>query len=74
MFQKLSNSEVLRVLQTVEVRTYRDGEDVIREGEKGEELFAVLSGDVRVGRIIHSRIQKFVPFVAILFPKTTIDP
>jgi serine/threonine protein phosphatase PrpC len=50
MFQKLSNAEVLRVLQTVEVRTYRDGEDVIREGEKGEELFAVLSGDVRVGR------------------------
>ena len=35
-------------MQAVEVRAYQDGEVVIREGDKGDELFIVLAGSVRV--------------------------
>ena len=35
-------------MQAVEVREYKDGDVVIREGDKGDELFIVLDGKVRV--------------------------
>jgi len=50
IFSKLSERELLRVMQAVEVRTYVDQGTVIREGEKGDELFIVLSGKVAVIR------------------------
>jgi PPM family protein phosphatase len=50
LFARLSDRELLRVMQTVEVRTYDDGQTVIREGDKGDELFIVLSGKVNVSR------------------------
>src|ERR1019366_1620600 len=37
-------------MQSVEVREYKDGDLVIREGDKGDELFIVLEGKVRVSR------------------------
>jgi serine/threonine protein phosphatase PrpC/CRP-like cAMP-binding protein len=50
LFSRLNARELLRVMQAVEVRSYPDGEPVIREGDKGDELFIVLEGKVRVSR------------------------
>ena len=48
LFSRLTERELLRVMQSVEVREYKDGDVVIREGDKGDELFIVLDGKVRV--------------------------
>ena len=50
LFARLSDRELLRVMQAVEVRRYDDGQPVISEGDKGDELFIVLSGRVNVTR------------------------
>jgi serine/threonine protein phosphatase PrpC len=50
LFARLSERELLRVMQAVEVRGYADGENVINEGDKGDELFIVLDGQVKVSR------------------------
>jgi serine/threonine protein phosphatase PrpC len=50
LFGRLTERELLRVMQAVEVREYADSEIVIKEGDKGDELFIVLSGIVRVSR------------------------
>ena len=50
LFERLTERELLRVMQAVEVRQYKDGDVVIREGDKGDELFIVLDGKVRVQR------------------------
>lgn len=50
LFARLGDRELLRVMQSVEVRKYDDGQTVIREGDKGDELFIVLSGKVDVSR------------------------
>jgi hypothetical protein len=48
LFSRLGERELLRVMQVAEVRAYGPGETVIREGDRGDELFIVLSGTVRV--------------------------
>jgi serine/threonine protein phosphatase PrpC len=50
LFSRLTERELLRVMQAVEVRTHKDGEVVIRERDKGDELFIVLEGKVLVSR------------------------
>jgi PPM family protein phosphatase len=50
LFRPLNDREILRVLQVTEVVPYAKGDTVIREGDKGEELFIVLSGQVKVTR------------------------
>jgi serine/threonine protein phosphatase PrpC len=50
LFARLNERELLRVMQAVEVRSYSADEAVIREGDKGDELFIVLDGKVRVSR------------------------
>jgi PPM family protein phosphatase len=50
LFSRLTERELLRVMQAVEVREYKDGDVVIREGDKGDELFIVLEGKVLVSR------------------------
>jgi CRP-like cAMP-binding protein len=50
LFARLTERELLRVMQAVQVREFNDGEVVIREGDKGDELFIVLEGKVRVSR------------------------
>lgn len=48
LFSSLTDREVLRVMQMAEVRGYEPGQVVIREGDRGDELFIVLSGTVGV--------------------------
>jgi serine/threonine protein phosphatase PrpC/CRP-like cAMP-binding protein len=50
LFGRLTERELLRVMQAVEVRVHPAGEVVIKEGERGDELFIVLAGTVRVSR------------------------
>ncbi len=50
LFRPLSDREILRVLQVTEVVPFKDGDLVIREGDRGEELYIVLNGTVRVKR------------------------
>ncbi len=48
LFRPLSDRELLRVLQVTDVSAYKDGDKVIQEGDRGEELFIVLNGRVKV--------------------------
>lgn len=50
LFARLGDRELLRVMQAVEVRGYADGQVVIRQGDKDDQLFIVLSGSVSVSR------------------------
>jgi PPM family protein phosphatase len=50
LFRPLNDREILRVLEVTDVSHFTHGESVITEGEKGEELFIVLSGTVKVMR------------------------
>ena len=42
LFARLSDREILRVMQSVEVRKYDDGQIVIREGEKAPALYVLM--------------------------------
>jgi serine/threonine protein phosphatase PrpC/CRP-like cAMP-binding protein len=50
LFRALNDREILRLMQMVEVVAFKDEDVVIREGDKGEELFIVLTGSVKVKR------------------------
>ncbi len=50
LFSHLGERDLMRVMQAAFVRKYADTELVIEEGTKGEELFIVLSGGLRVLR------------------------
>jgi PPM family protein phosphatase len=50
LFRPLNDREILRVLQVTDVCDYQNGELIINEGDKGEELFIVLSGHATVMR------------------------
>ncbi len=50
LFSRLSERELLRVMQVAEIREYAQGDLVMKEGDKGDELFIVLQGKVAVVR------------------------
>jgi serine/threonine protein phosphatase PrpC/CRP-like cAMP-binding protein len=50
LFRPLNDREILRVLQVTDVATFKNGERIINEGETGEELYIVLSGQTKVSR------------------------
>lgn len=50
LFSRLNERELLRIMQVAEVRAFAPGEEVVREGDRGDELFIVLSGLVQVMR------------------------
>ena len=50
LFSRLQERELLRIMQVAEVVEYQPGQMVVREGDKGDELFIVLSGTVKVLR------------------------
>jgi serine/threonine protein phosphatase PrpC/CRP-like cAMP-binding protein len=50
LFARLSERELLRIMQVAEVVSYDAGQVVVTEGERGDELFIVLEGQVRVSR------------------------
>jgi PPM family protein phosphatase len=48
LFRFLNYQQVVQTLNITEVRQYQDGDEIVREGEAGDELFIVLTGQVRV--------------------------
>jgi serine/threonine protein phosphatase PrpC len=50
LFDRLEERELLRLMQVVEARVYENGQAIIREGERGDELFIVLAGKVDIVR------------------------
>ena len=50
LFSRLQERELLRIMQVVEVIAFEPGEVIVKEGDRGDELFIVLSGTVRVAR------------------------
>jgi serine/threonine protein phosphatase PrpC/CRP-like cAMP-binding protein len=50
LFARLTERELLRIQQIAVIREYQAGDVVMREGDKGDELFVVLTGSVSVVR------------------------
>lgn len=50
LFARLNEREMLRIMQVAEVVSYEPGEVVVQEGDRGDELFIVQSGEVRISR------------------------
>ncbi|HEX2736329.1 MAG TPA: cyclic nucleotide-binding domain-containing protein [Polyangiaceae bacterium] len=50
LFRQLDDVELRRVLQVTETQRYEEGQAIITEGQRGESLYIVLSGTVRVLR------------------------
>jgi serine/threonine protein phosphatase PrpC/CRP-like cAMP-binding protein len=48
LFRFLSYQELVRVVNITDVREFEAGEAVVSEGEEGDELFIVLTGEVKV--------------------------
>jgi len=48
LFRFLTYQELVRVLNITEVRSYDTNQEVVAEGQEGDELFLVLTGKVRV--------------------------
>src|SRR5262245_43248769 len=46
LFSRLQERELLRIMQVAEVLAYEPEQPVVREGDRGDELFIVLSGQV----------------------------
>jgi serine/threonine protein phosphatase PrpC len=50
LFARLTERELLRVMQSIETRVFEKDQVVVQEGQRGDELFIVLDGNVRVSR------------------------
>ena len=48
LFRHLTYKEIIRVLNVTEVREFAPGQEIIKEGEPGEEMFIVLRGKIRL--------------------------
>jgi PPM family protein phosphatase len=48
LFKHLIYKEILRVLNVTQVREYAAGEDVLKEGTTGDEMFILLRGKIRL--------------------------
>ncbi len=48
LFRHLTYKEIIRVLNLTEVSDYGPGEDIMREGEPGDDLYILLRGRVRL--------------------------
>ena len=60
LFARLTERELLRVMQVADVRSYEAGQCVIRDGDTGDELFVMLSGSatVRKGEAVLSTLGR----------------
>jgi serine/threonine protein phosphatase PrpC len=48
LFRYLSYKELVRVMNITEAREYGEGDDIIREGEPGDAMYVVLTGQVQL--------------------------
>jgi PPM family protein phosphatase len=50
LFSKLDDRELLRIMQAAEVLEYEAGQEVVRQGDRGDQLFIVIDGLVHIQR------------------------
>ncbi len=50
LFQRLTERDLLRIMQVADVISFDSGQTVFQEGERGDELFIVLTGSVEISR------------------------
>jgi PPM family protein phosphatase len=50
LFSRLQERELLRIMQVAEVLAFEKDQVVVKEGDRGDELFIVLSGNVQISR------------------------
>ena len=50
LFSKLQERELLRIMQVADVLEYAQGECVVKEGDRGDELFIVVDGTLEIMR------------------------
>jgi CRP-like cAMP-binding protein len=50
LFEKLEYNELLALVEISRTRRFEKGETVVREGEPGEEMFAIVTGRVQVSK------------------------
>ncbi len=50
LFSRLSEREMLRIMQVADVVSYNAGQVVVQEGDRGDELFTVLTGLMQISR------------------------
>jgi serine/threonine protein phosphatase PrpC/CRP-like cAMP-binding protein len=64
LFRHLAYKEIIRVLNVTTVVEFEPLDDIIREGEAGEELYVILSGEVRLHRegMFITQLQKGAHF------------
>ncbi len=52
LFADLDEGELARVAEICREQTYKPGQTIFKEGEPGNRLYVILSGDVRISRTV----------------------
>lgn len=55
LFQPLSNNERSRIAEAIESAQYRDGENIVREGDRGDTMFIITDGIVQVSKLVDDK-------------------
>ena len=69
--QGLSSEELRLACESMEEREWKDGEDIIRQGDKGDSLFLLKEGSVVVSRKNNPRDKSEKPIILAKLPKNT---
>jgi CRP/FNR family cyclic AMP-dependent transcriptional regulator len=54
LFQNLTNSDLDQVLKIAERESFKAGDLIFKEGDQGDKLYIIMSGQVRISRKMHS--------------------
>lgn len=57
-FDDLSEKEVAELLKACDVHTFDAGEYVLRENDASQHLFIILSGEIRIGKVLYAGDEK----------------
>jgi tetratricopeptide (TPR) repeat protein len=58
LFRTMPSAAFLPFVQALEMRDYAAGEEIVRQGEKGQEMFLISEGEVEVEIIIEGQAQR----------------
>ncbi len=63
VFKTLSDSALLEIIPLTSTVEFKPGNSVFREGDKGDALYLVLSGEVRISKNIHGVGEEALAFL-----------